>query len=337
MASQQTPLQDLQVKEAEAELSLLQCWGDQPMDLGALTGKRQVETSEQDLEEDDLLDQDKDREKAKWRRPSSKGGSGGGRGRGKGGEVASGSRQQFGRRSPKPPSPERLSDLCNIMSKLLLRHEDQMGVERSENQFIMFFKRESQVSLVQLFIRKSQHWHELKDQKSGELSLSLRSFLFQTLVMELIKRLRAVSETPDKQAQARQLQVFLPKKEESEEPLIPFLVFNQEGRRLEPRGDSQPIPLARMLEVLTEMQKQALSPQSVLRFHATQKLSGPLRGPTVPFILQIGHRTESAALLHRHLLSLTHSSIWQLVGGSLRTERMGRSALAIELSKRLSK
>ncbi|CAE7434886.1 Dcun1d2, partial [Symbiodinium sp. CCMP2456] len=304
-----TRTQDLQTKEAEAELSLLQCWGDQPMDLGALTGKRHAALHGQDMEEEDHEDSSKDREKA----------------------VAL-LQGWFRRRQQSPTQDPDLAALCSIMSKLLLRHEDEMGVDRSENQFVMFFKRESQVSLLPQFITKSQHWHELRDQKNGELTLSLRSFLYQTLISELAKRLQAVSETSGKQEQARQLQVFLPRKEEADELMIPFLVFNQEGRRLEPRGDSQPIPLSRMLELLAEIQKAALHPLSVLRFHATQKLTGPLRGPTVPFILQVGGRTDQANLLHRHLTSLTHSSIWQLVGGSLRMERMGRSALANELA-----
>ena len=75
----------------------------------------------------------------------------------------------------------------------------------------------------------------------------------------------------------------------------------------------------------------------ILRFHSTQNLSGPLHGPTVPFLLQTGSRTKEANTPFQHLSLLTHSSVWQLVGGSLHMERLGRSPLAIEMAKMLQR
>ena len=58
----------------------------------------------------------------------------------------------------------RVSFGCLLMGRLLLWHEDQMGVNNKSEHFIMFFRKGSKFSLVNRFIRKSEHWHELRDQ-----------------------------------------------------------------------------------------------------------------------------------------------------------------------------
>ncbi|CAE7224761.1 unnamed protein product [Symbiodinium sp. CCMP2592] len=138
------------------------------------------------------------------------------------------------------------------MAKLLFRHEDQLGINKSER-FIMFFKRESHMSLVTKFVQKSEHWHEMREQKDNEINLPLRSFLFRTLLDELLSCLQKVTQSKDQLSHARQLQLFPPSEDENAELLIPFLVFNQDGRRLETLADRTPIPLARMVEILEEM------------------------------------------------------------------------------------
>eukprot|EP00439_Symbiodinium_sp_Y106_P031908 s952_g3.t2 len=153
--------------------------------------------------------------------------------------------------------------------------------------------------------QRAQHWHALKEQKQekmDELALSLRTFLFRSMLDALLQWLQDTIKDTEQLKTAMTLQVFLPK-EEASELMIPFLQFDQETKTLAVQGP----------------------------FHSTQKF----QGPTVPFLLQIGSRTPEATGPHLHLRSMTQSAIWQLVGGSLRPERMGRSALAVELAKLL--
>ncbi|CAE7390812.1 hypothetical protein AK812_SmicGene4371 [Symbiodinium microadriaticum] len=71
----------------------------------------------------------------------------------------------------KAATEKNLEGLCWMVGRLLLRHEDQFGIQRSENNFIMFFKRESQMTRS-----------------------TSRAFLFRTLLDEFLKRLQAVSD-----------------------------------------------------------------------------------------------------------------------------------------------
>ena len=221
-----------------------------------------------------------------------------------------------------------------LMGRLLLRMEDQMALDKFQSGFVMFFRRSSRMSIVPLLAKKSEHWHELKAQKDAELSLSLRTFLFRSMFDAIQKRLQETVKNPTQLEAAQQLQVFLPHKE-GETLRIPSLVFNAEGRRLEPKQDLTPLTLERVMEILAAILKHSLDSLAILRFHPTQKLSAPIQGPTLPFLLQVGNRSQASFELYDNLRLLTNSALWQLVGGLLRTERMSRSPLANELQKHL--
>ncbi|CAE7564681.1 Pol [Symbiodinium sp. CCMP2592] len=312
------------------ELGLLSGFGQRPLSTGdsasATGGSGRAANKRHEME--DAEDQEKERD-AKRARRESKGGFGRG-GRGKGNQSGQPSKNNGPRRQPFRRSTESDSKAPDgmmwLLGKLLLRHEDQMGIDRTQNGFVMFFKRESALSLVPLFVQKSQHWNALKEQKQekmDEIALSLRSFLFHTVMETLVKRIKDTVKNDEQLKTAITLQVFLPKEGDTE-LRIPFLSYNPDTKSLAPRQDQRPIP-----------EKQCLCPLAIMRFHSTQRLNGPLQGPTVPFLLQVGHRSPEAAELYLSLRSLANSAIWQLVGGSLRPEKMGRSALATELARRL--
>ena len=212
-------------------------------------------------------------------------------------------------------------------SKLLIDHKDAV---------VMFFRPASRMSIIPLLAKKSEHWHELKAQKDAELSLALRTFLFRSMFDAIQERLQETVKNPTQLEAAQQLQVFLPDKEG--EPLrIPYLMFNTETRQLEPKKDQAPLTLERVVEILAAILKHSLDSLAILCFHPTQKLAAPIQGPTLPFLLQVGNRSKASFELYENLILLANSALWQLVGGSLRTERMSRSPLATELQKHLQR
>ena len=64
--------------------------------------------------------------------------------------------------------------------------------------FILFFKKASKVSLLPMFIRKSEHGRDLKNQKQDELTLSLRAFLFRSMFDALQTRLLETVKDPSR-------------------------------------------------------------------------------------------------------------------------------------------
>ena len=191
----------------------------------------------------------------------------------------------------------------------------------------MFFKKESPVSLTELFKKKSQHWQKCREQKSEGRNLPLRAFLFHTLLSELLKRLEAVSKSPDQLALADKLQFFLPRASHS----LLGLQSELQAAGMPRRSADRSLQHDRADQ---EMQTACIPRLRLLRFHSTQKLNNPMQGPTLPFLLQVGSATQEATTLYQHLPLLTHFATWQLVGSSLHLERMGRLMLANEMASK---
>ena len=150
-----TTLHEVQMKEAQAELQLLQCWGgeDQPDRMDLDNPFKRLSNLDEEGEEEKGRD-------PKWPRPDSKGGFNGRGGQGK--DNRSGA-QPTKSQPPKSSAPRRftqdrqgkdLEGMLLLLGKLLLRHKDQTGIDRTENNFVMFYKRESALSLVPLFVNE---------------------------------------------------------------------------------------------------------------------------------------------------------------------------------------
>ena len=196
------------------------------------------------------------------------------------------------RRSTNQQPQKEMEGLMWMMGKLLLRHEDQQSIDKSENNYIAFFKHESKMTLVSMFHKESGHWHELKEQKQEELSLPLRASLFRSMLDSLHHRLTEITRST-KQLELADLSA-------------------KEGWRgaadttstLEPRAHRQPLTISKMLETISTMQQLCIAPQVILRFHSTQRLNAELRRPTLPFLLQVGHCTHASKDLYPALQKL---------------------------------
>ena len=152
-----------------------------------------------------------DKSSNKWARPESKGGFGRG-GRGKGNQASLQDRQSQQRQAPRRSMKDRpgkdIEGMMWMLGRLLRRHEDQMGIDKTENNFVMFFKKDSALSLVPTFVKKAEHWHSLKEQKQAkmdELALPLRTFLFHSMLEALLLRLKETTQSQDQLSTAMTL------------------------------------------------------------------------------------------------------------------------------------
>ena len=198
---------------------------------------------------------------------------------------------------------------------------------------MMFYKRESALSLVPIFVKKAQHWHALKEQKQekmDELALSLRAFLCRSMLDTLLQRLQDAVKDPKqlKTAMHGSSGLLAEGGEHRSSDSLPAIRSRDEdpgsthgpscnpgpGNDREAPGDAEDVPLsARRLEVPLDAETSGSVARKAPQSHSSFR---PGIGP-------------------RKSRWMTQSAIWQLVGGSLRPERVRRSALAVELAKRL--
>ncbi|OLP80821.1 hypothetical protein AK812_SmicGene38708 [Symbiodinium microadriaticum] len=97
-----------------------------------------------------------------------------------------------------------------------------------------------------------------------------------------------------------------------------------------------PLPAKRIVEIAKEMSVLSTHPQLLNRFHATRQLQEQMEGATVTWLLEVGWRGEATARFWELLQLLSHNSALQMLGCTLRPDRLQRSALAQQLQSLLN-
>ena len=64
-----------------------------------------------------------------------------------------------------------LRELCGMMARLVLRHSDQMSIDRCESGFMLFLQAQGMLSLVPDLYQVSQTWRKAKEETSETINL----------------------------------------------------------------------------------------------------------------------------------------------------------------------
>ena len=305
------PESEDEMDQAQREMNLLESWGrpqpTQPMDTSANLRKRE-----------DAEGEANDRASSKYRKSQGKGKSGQ--------PQPLRSRRQV--TTQEGASQQDCQELCKMMSRLLLRHEDQMSIDRTQHGFIMFFKK-TEISIIPTFQERAEAWRQIKLTKPQDLTMSLHVALSMTMFKEILTRLN--NTTPGASTDAMIKLNYLTK-----DLKLPYLEYKAESKAMVIKEDLEPVTLEDMKKRVGRLQELCALENFVLRFHSTRPMPDG-RAETIPFLLQIGHRTQAAMEVWATLQQLCHNSAWHLVGGSLRQERQGRSPLAEAVNKLANK
>ncbi|CAE7253515.1 unnamed protein product [Symbiodinium sp. CCMP2592] len=220
-----------------------------------------------------------------------------------------------------------LAKLCTSMARLVLRHEDQQSIDRSEKGFILFCQAKGLLSIVPDLKRTAEAWTQQKEQTPEQLTLPMRSALLHQLVEVWYTRMEAVPQTEESRQNAREMLIL------DSSGNVPYLQYNREEQKLEIKKDRDPMTLERTLEMLLELKDLVLLPLTTLRFHAARRRALQNPGEIVPMMLEVGLRTSEADRAWNILARLSHSGACRAVALSMRQERLGRSMLAQNLQK----
>ncbi|CAE7197907.1 unnamed protein product [Symbiodinium sp. CCMP2592] len=208
-----------------------------------------------------------------------------------------------------------LAKLCTSMARLVLRHEDQQSIDRSEKGFILFCQAKGLLSIVPDLKRTAEAWTQQKEQTPEQLTLPMRSALLHQLVDVWYTRMEAVPQTEESRQNAREMLIL------DSSGNVPYLQYNREEQRLEIKTDRDPMTLERTLEILRELKDLVLLPLTTLRFHAARRRALQNPGEIVPMMLEVGLRTPEADRAWNILSRLSHSGACRAVALSMRQER----------------
>ncbi|CAE7375731.1 unnamed protein product [Symbiodinium necroappetens] len=220
-----------------------------------------------------------------------------------------------------------LMNLCLSMGRLLQRHEDQFGINRAQDNYVMFAQCQGVLSMVPELYVAAEAWKTMKKETPELLTLPLRAWLLKHWVDLMLKRMEMIMTSEDTIKQAKDMLIL------DDQCNVPYLEWNRSSRSLQIKKDRDPMTLSQVLEALKAMQLLAIQPLVVLRFHATRELCQEMKSEVVPLMLQVGSRTAECHQMWNHLQRLSHSAACRVTAVSLRSDRMGRSALGVAVQK----
>ena len=221
----------------------------------------------------------------------------------------------------------KLLELCLAASRLMMRHEDQLSINRAQDNFVMFAQTKGLLSAIPELYKATEAWRLTKSEHPETLTLPLRAWLLKHWVDLLHQRMEAVMESEQTLQQAKELLIL------DEACNVPYLEWNRTERKMQIKKDRDPMTLTQVLELLRQMPVLVLQPLAILRFHTTRELVQNMQSDVVPLMLQIGSRTAECHQLWNAFYRLSHSGACRVVATSLRGDKMGRSALAQAIQK----
>jgi len=220
--------------------------------------------------------------------------------------------------------------LLKAMGQLLLRVDAEQQALKRQDSWICFMQTEPQALLPSL-IQKAAEWRQQKNVKEDPTTdtqpLPLRCHLTQHLGETLLHRLHRLAEckeTDQLKVVAIQHGLLTP------DNTFPFQKWSHHTQGL--RTTSQaPITLQRMIKYGEQLQDILRDPQVTIRFHSMKPMA---EDKIIPWLWQISMRADDLQVL---LTTLQGSTVWGLLGMSLKPHSLGQSRPAQHLQELLGK
>ncbi|CAE7682117.1 unnamed protein product, partial [Symbiodinium necroappetens] len=110
--------------------------------------------------------------------------------------LAAGSQLPGTQQAPNDPE-QALLNLCLSMGRLLLRHEDQFGINRAQDTYVMFAQCQGVLSMVPELYVAAEAWKTMKKETPELLTLPLRAWLLKHWVDLMLKRMEMIMMSED--------------------------------------------------------------------------------------------------------------------------------------------
>ncbi|CAE7342463.1 unnamed protein product [Symbiodinium microadriaticum] len=91
----------------------------------------------------------------------------------------------------------KLYELCLAMSRLIMRHEDQMSINRAQDNFVMFAQTQGVLSAIPELFKATEAWRQMKKEQPEVITLPLRTWLLKHWVdLMLLKQMQTLILQP---------------------------------------------------------------------------------------------------------------------------------------------
>lgn len=202
---------------------------------------------------------------------------------------------------------------------------------RRQDSFIFFLQTEPP-ALLPVLLARAKAWHQdMAQQKKTQMDpdqyIPLRVKLFQDMAAMLHDRVTKLSKaaaTDSLWTTALEHGVI------TETGSFRFQRWNSQQKALT-LTHKEHVPMTRMLKYIDQMQEVARDHTAVVKFHSLRPAE---QQTTVPWIMQVGMRHDEMQLM---LESLSGSTVWGLLGASMKPHSQAQSKQSQQLQVLLGK
>ncbi|CAE7221043.1 Pol [Symbiodinium sp. CCMP2592] len=220
--------------------------------------------------------------------------------------------------------------LLNLISRILLQHEDSINAAKMDRGFTVFMAQTGPAGLLTSLYNASIAWNQVKDNEPAKITKPLRITLLTMMIAELKVRLQNL----EKKQEAKQLAISAGWLDQQDRLL--YQKWDAENAKLVPHSTMPGLVTTEVMQTLTEIEPLILE-SLVLRFHAPRKIKPtPETENNSVFKLEVSLRSTEADQLYQSLAKLENNAVWQLIGCQLRKDGMRRSNPVQELMKLLT-
>ncbi|CAE7270471.1 unnamed protein product, partial [Symbiodinium sp. CCMP2592] len=220
--------------------------------------------------------------------------------------------------------------LLNLISRILLQHEDSINAAKMDRGFTVFMAQTGPAGLLTSLYQASLAWNQVRENEPAKITQPLRITLLTLMIAELKVRLQNLEKKPE----AKQLAISAGWLDQQDR--LQYQKWDAENKKLIPHPTMPGLTITEVMLNLTEIEPLILE-SLVLRFHAPRKLKPtPETENKAVFKLEVSLRSTEADQLYQSLAKLENNAVWQLIGCQLRKDGMRRSNPVQELMKLLS-
>ncbi|CAE7949126.1 unnamed protein product, partial [Symbiodinium sp. KB8] len=241
------------------------------------------------------------------------------------GMGAQGSRDPWSEEELVKDNVEEFRAAMKLLSTVMLRHEDQLAIQKQDTSYVVFIQTGFPDSLAVSTHRVAQTWHSMKTAIPEKLEAPMRVLLFQHFIKTVLSKLELMMQTPSSKSMAVNMGLLA----ENEEDLM-GMKWDQAANRHVPDSNIPTVKAKAAMQLLQKVLTLCPHPLVISRYHATRKLAQEYQGATLTMLLQVGYRTTEA------------DEVWQALGGrdlSLQgrhaAECLGEKAGVADMVKRL--
>ena len=181
-------------------------------------------------------------------------------------------------------------------------------------------------SMVPALFAAKDEWAKLKKTAPERVKRPARCVLLSCLMKEIHDRLKAVQQDEARRASMEKLGWLKADKFQG-------LIWSPTAKKLVVNPDGVSVSYEEVLEILSCIMQRTNTVEAVMRFHPTRPLSDNMPVGALAFLLQFNLWSEDGMKLYKSVSQLCGSGSTMVAGIEVRKERVGRSALANQLSQ----